>query len=160
MNPRFVTTMTIAVLAACLAGVAGVGQTDKPSPRWTAVATRSGGIAGEITSVTVTSDGRLALDRRMKEPCTQTLAPALLASIEGIVSKARPDTWKPSYADPKNPFGCCDQFQSDLQLERVAADGRRLEGKTMWHEDASRAPAEARQLFAALMEARSVCEMK
>jgi hypothetical protein len=126
---------------------------------WKVEAAVSGGIEGATTSVTVTADGQVVMDSpRLGIHCSQQMSPADLHALDEVVSKARPASWLPKYALPKNPNGCCDMFQMLLRLERQDAQGSRTQHSTYWYTDSDdRVPADIQQLFASAFGARKVC---
>lgn len=79
--------------------------------------------------------------------CTGIVSASLLREIEAALERARSSEWRPSYADPKNPGGCCDQYTTSLDFEQVDAGGGRTHRRTHWFSDSvGNPPAEVTSL--------------
>src|SRR5574340_398403 len=94
-----------------------------PSDGWTAALTQSGGFAGVLLTVEVSSDGQLkAEDQRARRSVTQRLSPQAVAQLQQLISNTKVS----SGAAPRSTFADC--FLYDLVVEsngnsfRVHAD--------------------------------------
>ena len=88
-----------------------------PSPTgdWTVTLTQSGGFAGVLLTVEVSSDGQLkAEDQRSQRSVTQMLSPQTMARLRQLISNATVSS------GPIPRSGCADCFIYDLT---IASDG-------------------------------------
>ena len=132
LNPRrlFGSLVLMALVGACARPFTRSSDPQpfpSPSGGWTMSLTQSGGFAGVMLKVQVSSNGQLiAKDERSGRSVTRTLPEATIAKLAQLYSAAR-------VATPGTPHsGCADCFLYDLQLTsdggtiQLQADDTRL----------------------------------
>ncbi len=98
-----------------LASPADLPAQPSPSGSWSASLTQSGGFAGVMLSVQVSSDGQLtAQDEKTGRSVTQTLPPGILAKLAGLASSVTSTATGGSLKPQKS--SCRDCFLYDLQI--------------------------------------------
>jgi hypothetical protein len=123
-----------------------------PDEPWRIEITTSGGFAGHgAGGAVVTAGGAL----QMQRDCELRLSADDVKSLAELVTKAKPQDWKPSYANPANPNGCCDMIQTTLTLTR---SGKKW--TSSWYNDHLPLPADLEAILAAVWssETKSVAE--
>ncbi len=136
----------IAILSAC-GRLLPIGSAPQPLPspgeNWTIKLTQSGGIAGVMQTLEVSSDGQLkAADQRSGRSVTQSLPPAALAELQRLFSKASLAAATPVHSS------CADCFIYDLE---VTAGGNKM---TVRADDTTLTDSGAAELIAFLRQLR------
>jgi hypothetical protein len=136
----------IAFLTACgrMLPTASVPQAlPSPGENWTIKLTQSGGIAGVMQTLEVSSSGQLkAADQRSGRTVSQSLPPATLAELKRLFSKASLAAATPTHSS------CADCFIYDLQ---VTAGGNKM---TVRADDTTLADSGAAELIGFLRQLR------
>ncbi len=143
----FCLSFAIAILlAAC--GPARLESTDplplpSPSGSWHLSLTQSGGFAGVMLNVDVSSDGKLiAQDQRSGKTVTEQLPPATLAKLIALT----PTVLAPTSQGPRT--GCVDCFLYDLEITSASGTVR------LHADDTTLADSGAEQLIQLLQQLR------
>jgi hypothetical protein len=90
-----------------------------PSGAWTIRLTQSGGFAGVLLTIQITSDGKLeAQDHRSGRSVARELTPETVAQLGTLVSQLRIAGGTPP------PSACADCFLYDLELESATGTTR------------------------------------
>jgi hypothetical protein len=114
-----------------------------PSKSWTVKLTQSGGFAGVLLIIEVSSDGHLnAQDERAQRSVAQTLSDETIARMSSLISNTKLSRG----AVPSS--GCADCFIYDLEIR---SDGQVVEGRV---DDVTIGDSGAADLIAFLRELR------
>ena len=103
-----------------------------------------GGRSGVISSAGQVQAAHTPMPRY---PCQSKLSAQEFSPLRTVVSGARPEQWRASYA-PSGDDGCCDRFRYTLTLQQRGSDGTVRTRSTTWYDDNERLfPADLRALL-------------
>lgn len=134
------------LLASCvLCATAGDGVRKAQAPQpllskdagaWVIELSTSGGFTGRGGRSGVISSAGQVQAARSPMPgfsCRSKLSAQELSSLRTVVSNARPDQWRASYA-PSGDDGCCDRFSYTLTLQQRVSDGTVRTKSSTWYD--------------------------
>ncbi|MGE0128401.1 MAG: hypothetical protein AB7U82_10005 [Blastocatellales bacterium] len=95
----------------------------------------SGGFSGKgVGGISVGSDGKFSASSEIRRACEDKLSSDEIKAMEKLISQAKPDKWRKSYARPGNPHGYADQFIYTLKISVDKAGGSRSY-ETSWYDE-------------------------
>jgi hypothetical protein len=123
MSVRLLTVVAVVIAAGVHAQVHAQSDPPAAAGAWTLSVVESGGFAGGVSTVTVTSEGQVTCSHAT---CDTPVPPARLTTIAAAIAAIKSEEWGPQKREGVFGTGtCADCGRTTITLKRREAEGMR-----------------------------------